>query len=52
MITGGHGPGSQIGGSGMMIPSANAEVGNSNVKDKITNIPAVDKIDFVFILSS
>jgi hypothetical protein len=52
MITGGQGAGSQIGGSGMIIPSANAEAGKSKVKIRMTNIPVVNKTDLDFILSS
>jgi hypothetical protein len=52
MIIGGHGGGSHIGGSGMMMPSADADAGKSKVESRMTKKLMVNKTDLGFIISS
>jgi len=52
MISGGHGPGLQVGGSGMMMPSAKAAVGRANVENRMKSRLILIKVVLVFIISS
>jgi hypothetical protein len=51
-ITGGHGVGLQIGGSGTMMPSARAIAGINNVEISITDKQIVNRTALGFIISS
>jgi hypothetical protein len=52
IITGGHGVDSHGLGSGMIIPSANAEVGRTNVEIKMMSKLVLSRIDLGFIIAS
>jgi len=52
MITGEHGSGPQGGGSGMMMPSARADVGRANVEIRMKSRLALIIMVLVFIISS
>jgi hypothetical protein len=52
MITGGHGVGSHMGGSGTIMPSARAEAGIINVEINMTDKLIVNSTTLGFILSS
>jgi hypothetical protein len=50
--TGGHGAGLHMGGSGIMMPSARAEAGSSNVEKKMTDKLIVNRTALDLIISS